>query len=240
MRAKSICVGAALLAGTLAALPAAQAAYLGPTPYLSFADSPFNGQPMFSWFHLEDFEDGALNTPGVSASAGGVLGPGALTDSVDGDDGAIDGAGTAGHSWFSNGSASSMTFTFSAAVLGALPTHVGIVWTDVGVVAPTNGFGPVTFEAFDATNASLGVMGPFAFGDGSAAGATAEDRFLGATDPGGISAVRITTTNSTDWEVDHLQYGLAPIPEPSAWMLLGAGLAGLCAQRRRITRRLGG
>src|SRR6266481_7452029 len=68
---------------------------LGPTPYLSFGDSPFNG-PSFSYFHLETFEDHLLNTPGVTGSPGGVtsvvFGP-AIHDSVDFDDGVIDGSG---------------------------------------------------------------------------------------------------------------------------------------------------
>src|SRR5262245_58046922 len=129
--------------GIVLASTSAKADFLGPTPYLSFADSPFNGGS-FSSFFLEDFEDGALNTPGVTASAGwSVLGPGAFTDSVDGDDGAIDGSGTRGHSFFSNSTQSTLTFTFNAAALGgALPTAVGIVWTDVGTVTSgTPGFG---------------------------------------------------------------------------------------------------
>ena len=55
--------------GIAAAASTARSAFLGPSPYLSFADSPFNGGS-FSYFHLEDFEDGSLNTPGVTASAG--------------------------------------------------------------------------------------------------------------------------------------------------------------------------
>lgn len=45
----------------------AVAVSIGPSPYLSFADSPFNGGS-FSYFHLETFEDHLLNTPGVTAS----------------------------------------------------------------------------------------------------------------------------------------------------------------------------
>ena len=44
---------------------------LGPTPYLSSSDSPLSGGS-FAYFHLENFEDHLLSTPGVSASAGGV------------------------------------------------------------------------------------------------------------------------------------------------------------------------
>lgn len=68
----------------------------GPTPYLSAADSPFSlSSPGLL---LEDFEDGALDTPGVSSTNGAPRGPSGLTDSVDGDDGSIDGSGNGGHS----------------------------------------------------------------------------------------------------------------------------------------------
>src|SRR5262245_59247501 len=176
--------------GIVLAATGARADILGPTPYLSFADSPFNGGS-FSSFFLEDFEDGALNTPGVTASAGwSVLGPGAFTDSVDGDDGAIDGAGTRGHSFFSNGTQSSLTFN-AAALGGALPAAAGIVWTDVGdVTSGAPGFGSVSFSATDGLGNPLGSIGTFTLGDGSALGSapggTAEDRFFGVTNAGGI------------------------------------------------------
>src|SRR5688500_13392330 len=160
---------AIMMAGPLAA----NGAMIGPTPYLSSADSPFAGTP-FSYFHVEDFEDSLLNTPGVIASAGIVLSPAALTDSVDADDGSVDGSGTAGHTWYSNGG-SSLTFTFSAVVLGALPTHAGVVWTDVGFASVQDGFDNVAFEAFDAANNSLGFISPSAVGDGLFGGQTAED-----------------------------------------------------------------
>lgn len=190
----------------LLAIPAmAAATFFGPTPYLSIADSPFDGV-QFSYFHVEDFEDGALNTPGVTASAGVVLPPDGLTDSVDADDGAIDGTGNAGHSWFSNQVTNTFRFTFDRRVLGGLPTHVGIVWTDVGQ-ADIPFFGDVVFEAFDSSGASLGTRTAEDLGDGSTAGGTAEDRFFGVFNRRGIAAIEIRMPSSMDWEVDHLQYG---------------------------------
>jgi len=69
-------------------------------------------------------------------------------------------------------------------------------------------------------------------GDGSAAGGTAEDRFFGAINAGGIQSFQISMGNSTDWEVDHLQFGLAAVPEPSTWLLAMAGVIGMCLRRK--------
>ena len=124
----------------------------GPSAYLQAADSPFAGVPGLAYFYLEDFEDFNLNTPGVSVNAGYSTKPtwaAAVTDSVDGDDGMIDGFGTRGNSWFSPSGGQGLTFTFDAGVLGSLPTYAGIVWTD--------GLNGVTFEAFDAMGVSLGT-----------------------------------------------------------------------------------
>ena len=82
--------------------------FIGPLPYLSKNDSPFLASINAGTTLLETFESGALATPGVTASTGSAIGPGGLTDSVDGDDGSIDGSGTNGHSFFSgNGAAGS-------------------------------------------------------------------------------------------------------------------------------------
>ena len=183
--------------------------FQGPSPYLSFADSPFNG-PGFSYFYLENFEDGLFNTPGATPSAGWVVnGPGPFEDSVDGDDGSINGSGTGGHSYYSSGTQTNLTVTFSAAVLGGhLPTHAGIVWTDVGVVTSgTTGHGNVIFSARDANGVLIGTQVGINLGDGVGTGGTAEDRFFGVVNRGGISSISLTMTNSKDWELDHVQYG---------------------------------
>ena len=77
---------------------------------------------------------------------------------MDADDGSIDGSGTAGRSFFSGSGPAGISFTFDAVALGVLPTHAGLVWTD--------GFGTTRFEAFDAANQSLGVVGPVSVADG--------------------------------------------------------------------------
>jgi hypothetical protein len=203
----------------------ARADLLGPSGYLSFADSPFNGLN-FSYFHLEDFEDHLFNVPGVSASAGGVVsvvfGP-AVHDSVDLDDGLLDGSGLNGDDFFTGSGSTGINFTFDAGVLGALPTHAGIVWTDGG--------GTIRFEAFDENGVSLGtVVGNHA--NTSVSGETAEDRFYGVINAGGISKIFITNT-SGGMEVDHLQYGQSVVPEPVSLNAVVLGGAVWWGRRRR-------
>jgi len=238
-RVTALVLAAVLLGGVNSA--DADLIFYGPTPYLSAADSPFAGGT-FSYFYRENFEGGSLSTPGVAASAGwSVFAPGQFTDSVDADDGVIDGSGTGGHSFFSNFSTNTLTFTFSAGGLGGqLPTDAGIVWTDVGQnnINDTIGLKPVTFSAVNGLGASLGSIGPFIVGDGVITGTTAEDRFFGVHNSAGISSITITMPNSNNWEVDHLQYGFSPsaVPEPTSWALLSVGLIGGVVWRR-IRRR---
>jgi hypothetical protein len=232
--------GAALIVATAAAFPAEP--FLDPSPYRSFDDSPFKGLS-FSYFYLEDFEpltaSKPARAPGFTATTGGViLGPGLQTDSVDADDGAIDNSGIGGSSWFSNQGTTIFTFTFDAGVLGTLPTHAGIVWTDVGDAFSGSDFtSGVLFEAFGPGGESLGQLGPELLGDGNANGGTAEDRFFGAVHAAGISAIAISTPASFDWEVDHLQYGaINPIPEPEQWLLMALGIGAVAWRLRSRVR----
>ncbi|QMW22749.1 PEPxxWA-CTERM sorting domain-containing protein [Sandaracinobacteroides saxicola] len=221
----------AAVAAACLAIPASAATLLGPSPYLSFADSPFNGGT-FSLFTLQTFDNQGLDTSEVTASAGSWLNFGTLIDSVGGN-------GSTPGSWYSNGSYS-VTFSFAnyAALHGALPTHAGIVWTDLGFsdgecCGSFAGVGPVRFSAVDGLGNALGTLSA-TVGDGVANGTTAEDRFFGVINPGGIGSITITMPFSTDWEVDHLQYG-SMVPEPATWAMLiaGFGLVGGTLRRRR-------
>lgn len=223
-------VGGVLLFGAPEAHAAAT--LLGPTPYLSQNDSPFLAAITGGTVVVETFEDGALNATvgGTSASAdfGSVLGPSGVTDSVDADDGTIDGSGTGRHSSFNPSGAQGVTFTFS----GPLPNAAGIVWTD--------GNNNIHFEAFDASNNSLGTL-TGSHADGGFSGSTAEDRFYGVINAAGIKSIHISNDGG-GIEVDHLQFGTVPItqpgtvPEPSTVLLVGSGFLAFAALRRRLSR----
>ena len=208
------------IAVLLAFTASAPAALYGPTPYLSFANSPFNGLS-FASFSLEDFEDGVLNVPGVTASAGSVIPPGfePYIDSVDADDGTIDGSGLDGHSLYNPSGSAGIAFTFT----DTLPTHAGIVWTD--------GAGTITFEAWDAGGVSLGTLTGTHGVSGSWAGQTDSDRFYGASDMGGISRIHIMNS-SAGIEVDHLQYGVVPVPGAVLLGMLGLSVVGVKLRKR--------
>ena len=189
------------------AAPALMPGALPVRGYLTPTDSPFSGVD-FAYFHLENFEDSLLNTPGVSDQGQGrkssSFGP-SLIDSVDVDDGdpTDDKCAKATGScdaWWGSGT---LKFTFDAAALGGLPTHAGAVWTD--------GSGQVGFEAFGADGQVVYSVAPFSepgFPDDTVNSSTREDRFFGAYVPGGITAIRIYNT-AGGIEVDHLQYGRA-------------------------------
>jgi hypothetical protein len=208
---------------------------LGPSVYTSFTNSPFNGGS-FTYFHLETYEDSLFNVPGVTASGGAVVVPGGNTDSVDADDGVIDGRGQDGHSYFLNSGNTGIRFTFSALALGQLPTHAGIVWTD--------GNNQIRFEAFNGAGTSLGFLTGI-HADSSNAGFTAEDRFYGITSPGGIGSILIQSGlpgSGGGIEVDHLQYGFSTaVPEPGVFLLASSmTVVGVIAhyvrQRKRRAR----
>ena len=181
-------------------------------PYKSFdGDSPFKSLKASSdWFEFETFDGPTFqaNTKGVTTSSPNETSKytdASFYDSVDSDDGAIDGKGRAQDRLvLSNGD---ITFTFDSK--RGFPTDAGIVWTDVHASNPSFGQSNLTFEAFDGSGKSLGLQGPFNVGgDYSTMGETGEDRFFGVHYNGGISSFRIVVPAVTvGVEFDHLQYG---------------------------------
>jgi hypothetical protein len=98
-----------------------------------------------------------------------------------------------------------MRFTFDAATLGGLPTHVGLVWTD--------GVNNILFEAFGPGGVSLGTLtGTHA--DGDYFGGTGDDRFYGVYNAAGVERIEIRATSGGGLEVDHIQYGSAGTSGP--------------------------
>ncbi|HTX55098.1 MAG TPA: choice-of-anchor D domain-containing protein, partial [Candidatus Baltobacteraceae bacterium] len=183
--------------GTPAGGGAGPATFLGPIPYLSRADSPFLADILAGKTYIETFEAATVQVPGATLNCN-IITPSGITDSVDADDGTLDGFGTSGQSCFNGSGSTGVTVTFNATALGAFPTQAGIVWTDGG--------GTTTFQAFDPSGNSLGTVGPVSIADGSIGGTTGEDNFFGVMSAGGIGSIVISNA-SGGIEVDHLQFG---------------------------------
>jgi hypothetical protein len=218
------------LAATVVAAIASAGASAGPllpTPYASALDSPF-APASFGYFYLEDVEDNAINTPGLTVTGSGLcitgfscfIGAG-LTDSIgNGGDGSL------GRSIWAAGP-TGITLTFNAAALGGLPTAAGVVWTD--------GSGATTFAAYDAAGSQIALIVSTS-ADNRFDGTLADDFFYGATDAAGIARIVISNT-SGGIEIDHIQYGggaaaARPVSAPATLALLGLGITALALRRR--------
>ena len=224
--------------------------FLGPTPYLRVADSPFDMSGLGTTFFFEDFEDGSFDLPtGVVASAHVVRPPSPTTDSVDADDGVIDGSGTAGHSlrpplvavqptgtprWFQR----SVT-SFDSNVLGFSPNAFGFVWTD-GWQHP---FLPshvlLSVEHDDGTRDSTFWEAGWLL-DNSDMGETAEDRFFGLRTTRRITQVQLEMSFFSDtfidqFEIDHIQFGYF-VPEPVCFPTVLGFVSVAAAVQRRSSR----
>ncbi|MEQ1904480.1 MAG: hypothetical protein ABL888_09870 [Pirellulaceae bacterium] len=68
--------------------------------------------------------------------------------------------------------------------------------------------------------------------DSEITGQTLEDRFFGARDAGGILAIRLS--NSVGGiEMDHVQFGMAGVREPTSGLLVAASIGLLALYRIR-------
>lgn len=191
------------------------------------------------------------NSPGLLVS-GTVIGPlattGRLVDSVDGDDGLIDGNGAAGHSLLAETTIvlptdppsfrTSIGVPFDASELIRLPTYFGFVFTDGPELT---GLQILAFDVDDNQIENIGfgsiAQDPNGLGDDRRDGTTAEDRFIGLFSTTGIARVNITAFYRNDgvastFEVDHIQYG---VPEPAGFVIAFGSLCvlGCCFRCRR-------
>ena len=242
LSAACCCIAATVLAFSVAIPAWGETIFLGPTPYRSAADSPFDLTGLGETFFLEDFEDGELNTPGVTQFRRGLLDdlgvvkpPSAETDSVDADDGEIDGTGTDGHSFESRQFGDlviappirvmSVQFQFDRDALGFLPTEVGFVLTDsLPISGLLSYFSVSIFESNDESGIDRDVMRWQPLPLEGFPDASSNDYFFGIRNTKGIERIKVALsywgyTDQTGFEIDHLQYGLGAIPEPATGML---------------------
>jgi hypothetical protein len=231
----------------------AQAAFtfLGPTPYLSTADSPFPVGGSNPSFFLEDFEDGQITAPGIhdsmpSVARGIVLGPGGFTDSVDADDGELDGVGQQGHSYASGFTTVQLTapparkryfqFDLDPIFNGKLPNAFGFVWTDGAASSH------VLLEFYGASGELVFSKLQSGLGDDSRAGTVVEDQFLGVLGDEGIGRVAITSIflgDDVTFEIDHVQFGRIVPEAKSLWLAsICAGVLRICRPRPLTPRRV--
>ncbi|MEZ4334089.1 MAG: hypothetical protein R3F35_20255 [Myxococcota bacterium] len=178
----------------IAAIPVfgaqAQTTIVGPTPYLSPADVPAYFYADGNATAIEDFEDCELSTAdhGIGEETFGVCSNGPNRDSVLSDSGVIE--GTRGNSWFST---QKKKYTFAEPV-----TAAGLVYTD--------GPGSFVFRVYGPGDSVLLETEETYDLDTAPDGSSADDRFFGARNPNGITAIEIDG-GSSGLETDHVQYG---------------------------------
>ena len=230
---RSLCSG--ILALAFISVAGAATTSFGPTPYLQFGDAPddFLCPDCIAW--VEDFELGTVD-PFLSIDNGEILMPNAfsgvmnsVTDSVDGDDGVIDGWGNAGYSWFTGADSpddNQVTVTFESPVKSA-----GLVFTDGPRVSTM-----VTLEAFDMGGNSLGFINGGDLADDFFTGETEEDSFMGFMDTDAqISSITLSVDAGVGIEIDHIywQEDCVVVPEPATQAMCFMAILGLAGVRRR-------
>jgi hypothetical protein len=202
--------------------------FLGPAPYLSAADSPFDLSGLGTTFFLEDFEDYHGISPGIYESFTGGTSLGA---SVDADDGLLDGDGSDGWSVTGGGGFCSagtcgynVIFQFNDMAFGRYPTKAGLVVTA----------GASDLSIFIRVTDALGEVADLDISDYSyTSQSVADDLFFGVVSPVGITEIgvfhilRRPPFPQNLLKIDHLQYG---VPEPSS--VLMAAFAAACYSGR--------
>jgi hypothetical protein len=198
------------------------------TPYLSIANSPLvTASP---GYQLDTFESGALTLPAVTLTTlhGSSVDP---HSSVDADDGVVDGNGLNCKTLtvITQANTTGATFSVSNVILGTYPKSAGIAVTvDIA--------NPLIFTVFDSSNA---VSGTLTIPNSNALDPSNDDFLLWASDPAGISAISVSSTNAAiALHLDHLQFdtiNTISIPEPGTFAgAMVIGISGLFAARRRV------
>jgi hypothetical protein len=223
-----IALCAAILFG-MVGLSNAETTTFGPSAYLQTGDTPsgFFCAECVGW--IEDFELGTVD-PFLTIDNGAILDPNSfsglmnsVTDSVDGDDGSVDGQGNDGFSYFAD--SNSISISFARTVKNA-----GLVFTD-GDRISTN----IRLEAFDMGGNSLAAIDAGDLADDFFTGETAEDTFLGFQNTdGNIASITLTMTGGSGIEIDHVHWQEAcAIPEPATGALALFAILGVAGLRKR-------
>ena len=215
---------AAILASTRSSLGAATTGVT--TPYFSTANSPLVTSS--AGYQVETFEptSPSLATLGVTLT---TVNPSSVVqgESVDADDGIIDGSGATGHSLAepTTANATGATFTFNNLIIGAYPKSAAVA------VTAYNGANLI-FTVYDT---SMNVSGTDTLTNVSTSTPTNDDFLFWGSDPAGIGAISVSSNNAfTFLFLDHLQYdtlNTISVPEPGTFAFIIAS-AGLLIGRR--------
>ena len=205
---------------------------LGPAPYRQAADSPLYPGIQAGTIRLENFEDQAFNTPGVSVPGGQIVND----QGVDADDGSLDGFGrNYVYDWRGQvvpeyGPPWTFEINFTPDPEKGYPLYAGLALLGFSEL-PANLPSFYHFRAFDAAGVDLtgdikvpGIHLPPSTDYYSSAG----DQFIGIYSSSGISRILLGAGR-----FDHLQFGWA-VPEPGIFTLSGLAAVLLLARRRRI------
>ena len=194
--------------------------------YRGVGDSAFAG---LDEFYLEDFEDGLLNTPNVSAPDGFVKTTGDVR-SVDGDDGVIDGISKSFGAFASNLPIPAFhIFNFVPDEFGRYPNFVGIAVThEFNLRNPIDSFSAISGSGGNLPNSQDFLVADLVGASGDL-GNVEHAPFVGLYWSEGISRFAV----SRALQVDHLQYSYA-VPEPGV-ALFGAWFVLYWFRRRKRT-----
>jgi hypothetical protein len=210
---------------------ASGASIFGPVPYHQKSDSPFYPGIRAGTLYFEDFEDGLLNTPGVSVRNGAIGG----AQGVDEDDGVLDDRGIS-QVWLSNrfvipeyGSPWVIEISFTPTPDQGYPKYAGLALLGFTSLPP-DAEAVFLFRAYDG-------LGNDITGDkqidlvhlppGTPLLSTQGDQFVGLYSDNGISKILLAAG-----KFDHLQYGYS-IPESGVTTFTALTGFLLLSRRRR-------